>query len=370
MTTHETLSPGQYIQRALETKAWSQSDLAFALGTTNAAINQILSDKRGISHNMARALSVALGIPADEIVKHQAMWDMRQADEPDANVKSRSRILTQYPLRDMIKRGWIDPEDKSQSLEQQICRFFSVPTLDDVPHLSHSAKKTDYDSIPPAQLAWLFRVQQIASEMVVEKFDKFKFEQAIEMLSELRMEAGLVRRVPKILASAGVRFVVVESLPSSKIDGVCFWLDNNSPVIGLSLRFDRIDNFWFVLRHECAHVFHGHGKQRPIVDVDVNDPSATLVSEEERIANAEAAEFCVPSAKIDSFYLRKRPFFPDKEVVAFAKIAKTHPGLVVGQLQRKMNRYDLLRQHLVKIKDHLATAMMFDGWGDVVPTER
>ena len=216
--------------------------------------------------------------------------------------------------------------------------------------MQHSAKKTGYDDIPPAQLAWLFRVQQIASEMGVPAYNRDKFTDALGTLSEMRADPSMVRRVPRILSDAGVRFVVAESLPGSKIDGICFWLDDNSPVIGLSMRFDRIDNFWFVLRHECAHVLHGHGKHSPMVDSDINDPSHDVVSEEERIANQEAADFCVSTKKMENFFLRKKPFF-QREVIAFAKIMNTHPGMVVGQLQRKLNRYDILRQHLVKVKE-------------------
>ena len=54
-----------------------------------------------------------------------------------------------------------------------------------------------------------------------------------------------------------------EALPSSKIDGVCLWLDQHSPVIGMSLRFDRIDNFWFVLGHEIEHALKGARESRP-----------------------------------------------------------------------------------------------------------
>jgi len=43
-----------------------------------------------------------------------------------------------------------------------------------------------------------------------------------------------IRRVPKILADAGIRFLVLESLPKTRIDGVTFWLDRKSPVIVLS----------------------------------------------------------------------------------------------------------------------------------------
>jgi len=161
--------------------------------------------------------------------------------------------------------------------------------------------------------------------------------------------------------------VIVEGLPGSQIDGVCFWLDSASPVIGMSLRFDRIDNFWFVLRHECAHVLHGHGQDEAILDVEMDRAPVGAVNEEESVANNEASEFCVPQQKMQSFYLRKNPFFAERDVLAFAKIMKVHPGLVVGQLQRIVGRYDLLRRHLVNVRNHISGSALVDGWGDVIP---
>ncbi|MHC4044854.1 helix-turn-helix domain-containing protein [Bradyrhizobium sp. 23AC] len=362
-------TPGQLVKEAMEAKGWNQSDLAFALGTTTAAINQILSDKRGISHNMARTLGAALDQPASMFARVQAEWDVQRAEEPDPTVSARSRVLSQYPLREMIKRGWIDPEHRAGSLEQQVCRFFGVSTLDEVPHLAHSAKKTDYSNIPAPQLAWLFRARQIASEMHPESYNRTKLQQAIAEFSSMRDEPESVRHVPRLLSEAGVRFVVVESLPGAKIDGVCFWLSPTAPVVGMSMRFDRIDNFWFVLRHECAHVLHGHGMTEAIVDEDLGATNEPSTNEEERIANTEAADFCVSSEQIRSFYLRKKPFFSESDVLAFSKRVKVHPGLTIGQLQRMLNRYDLLRKYLVKVRPHLARSMMMDGWGDVIPTD-
>jgi HTH-type transcriptional regulator/antitoxin HigA len=362
-------TPGQLVRDAMEARGWNQSDLAFALGTTTAAINQILSDKRSISHNMAQAFSAALDMPAETIARVQAEWDLRQADKPDPGILSRARILARYPLREMLKRGWIDLEHREGTLEEQVCRFFGVQSLDDVPHLTHSAKKSDYSDIPPPQLAWLFRVRQIASEMHPNAFSPAKLQEAIEAFKGMRTDPDAVRHVPQLLNDAGIRFVVVEGLPGSQIDGVCFWLNANAPVVGMSLRFDRIDNFWFVLRHECAHVLHGHGKDHPIVDVDLDGAFSPSQNDEERIANTEAADFCVPSEHVRSFYLRKKPFFSESDILAFSKRMKVHPGLAVGQIQRLANRYDLLRKHLVKVRSYLAGSMMMDGWGDVVPLE-
>lgn len=367
----ETISPGQFLREKIEGKGWTQSDLAYAIGTKPSAINQILADKRSVSHNMARALGVALDFDPIWIAKVQAEWDLASAAEPDPSVAARSKILSKYPLREMTKRGWVDPEHGQGALEEQVCRFFGVQSLDEVPHLKHSAKKTNYDDgIPPAQLAWLYRVRKIASEMQTPAYSKQKLQDAISELSTLRAQPDGVRHVPRALQDAGVRFVVVEGLPNSKIDGVCFWLDAHSPVIGMSMRFDRVDNFWFVFRHECAHVLHGHGREAAILDVDLDGNDASSVSEEERVANAEASDFCVPAKKMDSFYLRKKPYFAEREVLAFAKRIETHPGMVVGQLQRRMGRYDFLRKHLVKVRETLAMAMMMDGWGDSIPTER
>lgn len=368
----ETVSPGDYIRGKMEDRGWTQRDLAYALGfKQTASVNQILNDKRSISPNLARSLALAFNCDPAEIVRIQAAWDVRKADDPDPVITVRARILSQYPLREMVKRGWIDPDNGHGTLEEQICRFFDVSNLDEIPHLSHSAKKARYDEVPPEQFAWLFRVKSIAEEMTTVPFDKGKLAESIEAFAGLRGKSEDVRHVPRLLRDAGVRFVVVEGLADAAIDGVCFWLNHSAPVIGISFRYDRIDNFWFVLRHECAHVMHGHGQSHAIVDCELGEKEpAASANEEERITNEEAADFCVPSEKMQSFYLRKKPYFAEREVLAFAKIMKVHPGLVVGQLQRRMGRYDFLRRHLVRVRENLAASMMMDGWGDFIPTER
>ena len=368
----ETIPPGDYIRGLMEAKGWTQSDLAYALGIKQASsVNQILNNKRAISHNLARALALALDCDPLEIARIQAAWDVESADDPDPSISVRARILNRYPLREMVKRGWIDPDNGNKTLEEQVCRFFNVNDLDEIPYLSHSAKKTYYDQVPPDQLAWLFRVREIAKDMTAPVFDKKKLVEVIKTFSEMRAKPENVRHVPRLLQSAGVRFVVVEGLARGAIDGACLWLNRSSPVIGMSFRYDRIDNFWFVLRHECAHVIHKHGQRVAIIDCELDEmgPSSSN-NQEERIANEEAADFCVPTKKIQSFYLRKKPYFAEREVVAFSKRMNAHPGLVVGQLQRRMDRYDFLRKHLVMVREKLSESMMMDGWGDFIPTER
>ncbi len=157
----------------------------------------------------------------------------------------------------------------------------------------------------------------------------------------------------------------MEKLPNAKIDGVCFWLDG-VPVIGMSLQHDRIDNFWFVLRHECEHVLNQHGKEKEIMDIDL-DIATISISEEERIANDAASNFCAPSDKLDFWLKRKHPYYYERDVLAFSRTVERHPGLVVGQIRRKLNRYDYLTRYLVKIRHFVLPVSMADGWGQTVP---
>jgi HTH-type transcriptional regulator/antitoxin HigA len=361
--------PAELLRALMNERGWSQSDLAYVLGLKDpSAITQILSGKRGLSAVMVKLLATAFDTPAEVFSRAQAAYELRQAPDPEPGVIARARIQTEYPLREMMKRGWFKKDATPAELEAQLRSFFEVKSLVDVPRLPHAASRTGYDDIPASQLAWLFRVRQLAREMPTPIYSREALQKALESMRGMLSDPDETRRIPRMLHDCGVRYVVVEHLPGSKIDGVCLWLDKQSPVIGMSLRFDRIDNFWFVLRHECSHVLHGHGQAVAIVDSDMEQPKQNVTAEEQ-IANSEAAEFCVPSESIKSFYLRKNPFFSESDVLAFSKRMKVHPGLAVGQLQRVANRYDILRKHLVKVRHHLAGSMMMDGWGDVVPVE-
>jgi len=122
-----------------------------------------------------------------------------------------------------------------------------------------------------------------------------------------------------------------------------------------------------VLRHEIEHVLqrHGMGVENEIVDVDL-DADTTLFSGEERIANLAAADFCAPTERLNNFLLRKKPFYYEKDVIAFARIVERHPGIVIGQIHRKLDRYDYLRRHLAKIRQFLLPGSIADGWGQSV----
>jgi len=153
---------------------------------------------------------------------------------------------------------------------------------------------------------------------------------------------------------------------------VCFWLNENSPVIGMAMRYDRIDNFWFVLRHELEHVIQRHGQDKAVLDTELEGANAGVgaeIPEEERIANRAAADFCVPSKMMKAFVDRKSPYFSEQDILAFSSMTKVHPGLIVGQIRHITGRYNLFANHLVKIRSVVTPNAAVDGWGDVYPVE-
>jgi HTH-type transcriptional regulator/antitoxin HigA len=360
--------PGILLAKELEKRGWGQNDLTFVVGCSSKVVNQIINGKQGISPMMSKLLGEALGVPFDYFAGLQRMFDLASAGEPDSGVTLRAKMQTNYPIREMVKRGWLR-SGEAMDLGEQLASFFEVANPADIPYLTHAAKKTSYEEreIPPAQLAWLFRVRQIAKSMTAAKYSEASLAAAVFKMREMLIAPEEARHVPRILSDCGVRFVIVEVLPSSKIDGVCFWLDKHSPVIGMSMRFDRMDNFWFVLRHECEHVLRRHGRLAPegMIDADLQGEQAGVgdgLPEEERIANAAAADFCVPRDKMESFINRKNPFFYEKDVLAFSKLNRVHPALPIGQIQHRLQRYDYLKKYQTKIRQFVLPGAIVDGW--------
>jgi len=180
-------------------------------------------------------------------------------------------------------------------------------------------------------------------------------------------DADEIRHVPRILSESGIRLVLVEGLPTTRIDGVCTWLDRHSPVIGISLRFDRIDGFWFTLLHELHHVKHHMGQENPILDVNLVGEDAKLINDKpemERLADEFAANFSIKKSDLDNFIARIRPLYSKQRVKAFAARMMVHPGIVVGQLQHRGEiPYSHQTEMLVKVRHHLKESVLTDGWG-------
>lgn len=360
----EVFPPGEFLREELEAREWSQQELADILDRPPRLISELLAGKRAITPETAKGLADAFGVSAEYWMNLESQYQLSKIKVGNNNVARKALLYGKFPVREMLRRGWIRDSENLDVLEKRFCDFFMIPTLSVQPIMSHNAKKTDATiNVTPLQLAWLFRVRAMAGQQIVPPYSREKLLAAIQKLQTFVQAQEETRHVPRILAEAGIRLAFVESMAGSKIDGACFWLADDKPVIGMSLRYDRIDNFWFVLRHELEHVLQEDGKNNgPIIDTDIGSDNGELHECEMR-ANEAAANFCVPSDQLENFMARIQPYFSEQKVLLFAQRIKVHPGLVVGQLQRKLDRHDFLRKHQVKVRACVLPSADVDGWG-------
>lgn len=365
----EVFPPGEFLRDELDARGWQVGEFAEILGRSTRHVSEIVNGKRGITPTAALEFSAALGTSAAFWLNLDAAYQLSRSEPISPTIARTAHLRERFPVRDMIKRGWIEDSENVDVLEARLKQFYGLHSLDDTPHLAHAAKKRgepdNYGELDSVQLAWLFRVKQIAATIPLGNYSEQALRNALPRLQGLRSEPEEARHVPGILAECGVRFVIVEPFPSSKIDGVCFWLDGSKPVIGITLRYDRIDNFWFVLRHEIEHVLHGHATFDS--ELDMGADASSSAPDQEGVANHAAADFCVPQEELENFVARVHPMYSEHQVVGFARAIGVHPGLVIGQLQRKLNRYNFLRAYLVKVRDVIAQSAMTDGYGRFCP---
>ena len=268
--------PGQLIEDLLEEKGWTQRILAIILGVEDPIVSKLVNGKAPVTAELAILLGEVFGLDADVFLTLQRSFDLNQARlivRPDPGRQKRAQIFGKFPISEMVKRGWIQVENQrdSKEVEKAISEFFQAPLGAEAELLPHAAKKSKaHEEVTPAQLAWLYRANELAEEILVPAFSTDNAKACAERLMGLRQSEEDMRKIPRFLSDAGIRFLIVEALPASKIDGACFWLNEKSPVVAMTARFDRIDNFWFVLRHELEHVIRGDGKGQIIMDTELD----------------------------------------------------------------------------------------------------
>jgi HTH-type transcriptional regulator / antitoxin HigA len=366
MNAAEVFAPGEFLKDELEARGWTQAELGEIMGRPTRLINEIIAGKRGVTPETAVQLASALGTSPDLWMNLESQYQLSKVQSANTDVVARRAALYEkYPVTEMVRRGWAPASESIDVLEQNFAAFFGVRSIDVKPVFAHAAKKSlPEHEVSLTQLAWLFRAKSIAVSQALTSYNEAALRAALPRLKALLSAPEETRHVPKILAECGVRYVLVEALKGSKIDGACFWLRDDAPVIAMSLRFNRIDNFWFVLRHEIEHVLQRHGRDVEFIldqDVGMDDESARL--EDEVVANAAAADFCVNRAELANFIARVKPFFSEERILLFAQRLQTHPGVVIGQLHKALDRHDILRRHLVKIAHFVTKTASSDGWG-------
>jgi len=360
-TTNAPLfAPGEYIKDELEARGWTQETLADVLDRPLRTINQIIAGTKAITAQTAQELAAAFDTSAELWMNLESAYRLGLEQQHDSDgISRRARLHESAPVNEMIRRGWITKKSSLPELEAEIYRFFQ----DDL--CVAARKSTPYDTTTAPQKAWVCRAYHLAKRIPVKRrYTKATAEKRLPDLHALTTSEHEARHIPEVLGEMGIRFVVIEHLAKTKIDGAALWMDKHSPVIALSLRYERIDGFWFTLCHELMHILRG---DKWSLDNELVGPGKTgtdEITEAEREADKAASNFLIPSDKIESFIARNKPRFSKVNIIRFAGLHGIHPGIVVGQLQHhRAIKWTHSREMLVGVRGILTDAALTDGWG-------
>jgi HTH-type transcriptional regulator/antitoxin HigA len=301
----------------------------------------------------------------------ESSYRLSLAESLPDDVSHRAHLYGLAPIKEMEKRGWIKKADDPDEIAAELKRFFEVDDLSVPPEIVANTKKTARETpLTPEQRAWCFRARYLARGLRPKPFTSDAFQKGVAELRKLAAWPEESRKVSRVLSNMGIRFVVVEPLPRSRVDGAAMWLDDDEPVIVVSLRYDRVDSFWHTLGHELSHI-----KNRDGLEVDTNlvgeeRPLAVELSAVERRADSESAALLIDPDEIEDFVVRVGPLYSRARINQFANRIRIHPGIIVGQLQyRGELKYSALRDVLVKVRETITAESITDGWGHMIQTK-
>src|SRR5665213_575827 len=199
-------TPGQLIDSLLAKKGWTQRVLAIVLGMGETGIARLVSDNRPVDAAISLKLEDVFGVPAERFLELKRSYDLAKAritTSPDPGRATRAQLFGELPITEMIKRGWLDASNirNVSEVEAALVKFFGVASPEDIQILPHAAKKTSPEgSLTLAQMAWLYRVKQIASGMIVPRYSPNAVREAVKKLDGVLAPAEEARKVPRILA--------------------------------------------------------------------------------------------------------------------------------------------------------------------------
>jgi len=317
----------------MEQQNLTQRDLIPFIGS-RSKVSEVLSKKRPLTLPMIRALHHGLGIPAKSLLQEQDPID------PESYHIEWER----FPTKEMVSRGWLKPYLKhSTDITAALGKFFDE--LKPVPIIEVLYKKSNHlrsarSMDPYALTAWTARVISLSMKNPPRgKYQKGKIDpDFMRALARLSVFDDGPLLACDYLSQQGLPVIIERHLPNTYLDGSAILTNGERPVIALTLRYDRIDNFWFTLMHELAHVhLHiGKGVGQFYDDLDVDDQADLLENE----ADVLAGEVLMPQAE-----WKNSPASKLKSPDAAQHLAKKlgiHPAIVAGRIRHESKEYRLL----------------------------
>ena len=334
-----TPGPIEAILFRMEQAGMSRRDLEPFIGG-RAKVSEVLGGKRPLTLAMIRALTAGLGIPAEVLLQ-----------EPPVTVGEQvpgELDWKRFPVTEMAACKWFgrltgNALDQAEKLMRQLreqAGGAQAATYGLYRRSDHRRRGAKVD--PYALTAWCWRSMALARAERIGPFDPaavdLKFLREVARLS--RYSDG-PRRAKAFLTEHGIRVVVVPHLSRTHLDGAALQLPDGTPVVSLTLRYDRLDNFWYCLLHELAHVGRhlADGGAQPFVD----DFSAAPLDGrplEEKEADEWASEALIPKAAWENSPVSQNP--SPTNVMALANDLGIAAAIVAGRVRYVHRNYRLL----------------------------
>lgn len=325
--------PLEAIRFRMEQQNLKQRDLVPYIGSPSK-VSEVMSGKRPLTLSMMRALHSNLGIPADVFLRERSSVEEASETIP----------WDRFPVKEMIARGWISGSAQ-QRPERLLAPFFaSVGSPIQIAALFKKTENTrSARSINQYALAaWSAQVVNRAAEEPPRSEYKpnsvnLKFMTEVSRLSW--SESG-PRLAQEFLRKHGIPLIIEPHLSSTHLDGAAIMYGLNRPIIGLTIRHDRLDNFWYCLMHELAHIslHYGQGFTHFFDNLDVRESSDPREQEADRLAGR---------ALIPEEEWNKSPAKNLRSPEAAQHLARKlriHPAIVAGRMRHESNSYKVLNQ--------------------------
>lgn len=333
--------PIEAIKFRMEQLGKVQSDLAPILGS-RAKVSEVLSGKRELTLKMIRALHQHLDIPAEVLIQ----------DGGGLPNQPKNIDVDRLPLLEMAKRGWIkktaDLKDRAEEILQEMIRSAGgEAALPKALFRQGGGARANAKMDIHAMQAWCLYVLGQARKMDL----KGTYQEGsidpdfLRKVAELSAFEGGPKLAKELLSRHGIALVAVEHLPKTYLDGAALWTKENVPVVGMTIRYDRVDNFWFCLLHELAHLgrHFGDGAGEVFIDdLQLRERNGDRDDERETEADEWAQEALIPSAIWDHHPARTAPTVSN--VLSLARKANVHPAVVAGRIRHETKNYRLLSQ--------------------------
>lgn len=327
----EAPDPISAILFRMQEQGLRQADLIPYFGT-RSRVSEVLSKKRPLTVNMIRALSSGLGISTETLVGIE-LAEVAQNEKVEVD-------WSNFPIKEMVARGWLQKLTNKtvESTEDIVKSFISNVGMQ---LGSASFRRTlGGDAYSPATqyalYAWLARVIQKARERKpsLGSFDRSVLSQTfLRELAQLSwFEHGPILAV-EFLEKHGIAVVIEPHLKGTLLDGAALQDGDGMPIIGLTLRFDRLDNFWFTLLHEVSHLWKHVTTEETFLD----NLDASSEDRRELEANRIAKEALIPKIawKRSDAYLN-----PSNQAIdRLSRELKIHPAIIAGRLRKERENY-------------------------------